>query len=90
MILRSLSPCMAGAPVSRAATALSNRLVFHRYFEPTILIFLIFWCWLMIRSRPSLPEFRPRRLYALALAQGLITLATAHYQTYGRALFTGP
>ena len=32
-----------GSFLAWAATALSNRLVFHRYFEPTILVFLVFW-----------------------------------------------
>ena len=75
-----------GSLLAWAATTLSNRLVFHRYFEPTILIFLIFWILLMVRGVSSPPVFRLTRLHALALAQVLITLATAHYQTYGRAL----
>lgn len=79
-----------GSLLAWAATTLSNRLVFHRYFEPTILIFLVFWTVLMVRENPARPGLRLSRLYALALAQGLITLATAHYQTYGRILFTGP
>ncbi len=41
------------------ATTLSNRLVFHRYFEPTILIFLIFWILLMVRGVTIQPVFRP-------------------------------
>ena len=78
-----------GSFLAWAATALSNRLVFHRYFESTILVFLVFWVLLLIRAQPGLPAFRANRLYALALAQGLITLATAHYQTYGGGLFPG-
>jgi hypothetical protein len=78
-----------GSFLAWAATSLSNRLVFHRYFEPTILVFLIFWSLLLLRSPVPSPAIRPVRLYALAVGQGLITLATAHYQTYGQAFLAG-
>lgn len=77
-----------GSFLAWAATSLASRLAFHRYFEPTILIFLILWVLLVVRGPLALPGVRVRRLQALAVIQGVITLATAHYQTYGRGLLT--
>jgi len=77
-----------GSFLAWASTALASRLAFHRYFEPPILVLLVFWAALMVRGRLT-PALRPRPLYALALAQLIVTLATAHYQTYGPALRLG-
>jgi hypothetical protein len=78
-----------GAFLAWTTTALPSRLAFHRYFEPTILIFLIFWVVLMVRGTETKLTVRPAGLYAVAFAQIVITLVTAHYNTYGRSLLTG-
>jgi len=64
-----------------------NRQVFHRYYEPAIVIFLIFWVLLILRSRPldSTPRCLP--LGMLAVGQFVLTLIVVHYQVFfGRLL----
>ncbi len=76
--------CMAFA--AWAATTCANRLIFHRYFEPTTLVFLICWLALVLRANPSTPV---RRLPFLALTaiQSSLTLITTHAQAYGWVRF---
>ena len=61
-----------------AATLFVNRLTFHRYFEPPLLVLLICWIALLAKARPG---FRLQRLWPLAVLstiQLLLTLTTAH------------
>jgi hypothetical protein len=71
------------AYVAWLVSGLSNRLVFHRYFEPVTLVLLICWLALVIRSRPpvSSPGLKP--LAILGAGQLLVTLLTAHARTFG-------
>ncbi len=75
-----------GSFLGWAATSVANRLAYHRYYEPTILIFLILWAVLLARGSSAPAGRRVRWLHVLALLQVGITLATAHYNTYGRAM----
>ena len=61
---------------------LPNRQVFHRYYEPAIVILLILWVLLILRSRtPSnTPRWLP--LGALAVGQLVLTLVVVHYQVF--------
>ena len=59
------------------STAL-NRLAFQRYFEPPILIFLIWWLVLLLPSAPQ-TRFRWQPLAGLAAVQMVITLVTVHF-----------
>ncbi|MCR6657368.1 MAG: glycosyltransferase family 39 protein [Opitutus sp.] len=69
-----------------AATTCANRLVFHRYFEPTTLVFLIIWVALILRTRPTTP-LRRFPLFALSVVQAFLTLLTTHAQAYGLVRF---
>ncbi|MBL9215494.1 MAG: hypothetical protein JNG83_08470 [Opitutaceae bacterium] len=66
-----------------AAACLANRQVFHRYYEPTLLLLLFCWLVLVLRARPAGPGCRPAPLALLAAAQLLLTLVTAHGRTFG-------
>lgn len=68
-----------GSYLAWASTFLPNRLVFHRYYEPMTLVFLVLWMALMFRASATPP--RLSRLYLLGAVQVSLTLATAHYQT---------
>jgi hypothetical protein len=67
-----------------AGTCLVNRLVFQRYFEPPVLLFLVLWAALLAKSTPS-PRAWP--LVALATLQLTLTLVTVHAQAYGLVRF---
>lgn len=68
-----------------SVASLANRQVFHRYFEPTILVLLI--CWLALLARARMAQGRAtsdlRPLAALGLVQVSITMITAHGRTFG-------
>lgn len=68
-----------------AAAGLANRQVFHRYFEPTILVLLI--CWLALLARARIAQgraaFDGRPLAVLGLVQLAATVITAHGRTFG-------
>lgn len=72
------------AVVAWAGTCLVNRLVFQRYFEPPVLLFLVLWAALLAKSNPS-PRTWP--LVALAALQLTLTLVTVHAQAYGLVRF---
>jgi hypothetical protein len=59
-----------------------NRLVFHRYFEPATLVFLVFWLLLIRRARPDRSPAWCVPLGVLATGQVMITLLTAHYHVF--------
>ena len=59
-----------------------NRLVFHRYFEPATLVFLVFWVLLVLRARPAQGPAWFAPLGVLASGQFTITLLTAHYRVF--------
>jgi hypothetical protein len=59
------------------ATFVVNRQVFHRYFEPTILVFLIALVPMLVRGAPDLRRWR-LGLVLCSVAQLVLTLATAH------------
>ncbi len=64
-------------------SCMSNRQVYHRYFEPVTLVLLVCWLAMVVRARPS-PE--PRRIVPLAVLGGVqlvLTLVTAHGRTFG-------
>lgn len=73
-----LAACLAWA-----GAGLSNRLVFHRYFEPTILLLLIAWLALVLRSRGPDARVAGLPLAILGAGQLAITLITAHGRTFG-------
>jgi hypothetical protein len=62
---------------------MANRQVFHRYFEPPALVFLICWLalWARARFRPAIMDLRP--LLLLATVQLVATVITAHGRTFG-------
>ena len=62
-----------------AVSSLPNTQIFHRYYEPAIIIFLILWTLLMLRAGAVA---RPAWLRLLSVIQILVTLATAHYRVY--------
>lgn len=64
------------------ASIMLNRQVFHRYYEPTLLVLLVFWLQLVTGPRPasSRPDQRP--LFVLAVLQVLITALTAYRHTF--------
>jgi hypothetical protein len=64
-------------------SALVNRQLFQRYYEPTLLVMLICWLMLIIRKRPVAftPMIKPLAL--LSGAQLAITLLTAYLRTFG-------
>lgn len=63
-----------------ASTLIVNQQAFHRYYEPTLLLFLISWLLLMQSPRPAAPT---RGLWLLGGAQIVLTVATAHARAYG-------
>lgn len=65
------------------ATTLTNQLIFQRYYEPTVLLFLLCWAGLLASARTDKDPLRRWPLIALAAAQVGITLITAHAQAYG-------
>lgn len=65
-----------------AATFLVNRQIFHRYFEPTVLIFLIVMGPLLIAKSAHLPSWRWR-----AAACGILQLAATLYTAHASILF---
>jgi hypothetical protein len=76
------------AYVSWAVAFLPSRLVFHRYFEPATLVFLIFWIVLLVRSNPSRTRPKPWSLLGLAFGQALLTFVTAYHPSYGPSLMS--
>jgi len=60
-----------------AATFVVNRQVFHRYFEPTILVFLIALVPMLVQGAPNLRRWRLGLAFCSAV-QLALTLATAH------------
>lgn len=60
-------------------TGIFNRQVFHRYYEPTLLVLLIVWLGLLSANT----RLRRGPLVFLGLAQLGLTLATAHARTFG-------
>lgn len=62
-----------------SASFLPNTQIFHRYYEPAILVFLVLWTLLMARSGALA---RPAWLRILAVIQLILTLATAHYRVH--------
>lgn len=68
---------------SWSATCLINRQVFHRYFEPPILLFLILWLLLIVRAPQRPAKVRALPLFGLAALQFLLTLGTAYVKTFG-------
>lgn len=71
------------ALASWVGTALSNRQLFHRYYEPTLVMLLI--CWLFLVAHPRTPKapLTISPLIALAGIQLVLTLLTAHARTFG-------
>lgn len=64
-------------------TTLANRLVFQRYYEPTILLFLLCWAAMLASARSEKKPLRRWPMVALVAAQLACTLITAHGQAYG-------
>jgi phosphoglycerol transferase MdoB-like AlkP superfamily enzyme len=60
------------------ATFVVNRQVFHRYFEPTILVFLVALVPMIVQGAPDLRRWRLRLAFFSAI-QLALTLATAHW-----------
>jgi len=65
------------------ATGLSNRQVYHRYFEPVTLVLLICWLALLARARPPTEPRRTTPLAVLGSLQLALTLVTAYGRTFG-------
>jgi len=65
------------------ASGLSNRQVFHRYFEPVTLVMLVCWLALIMQARPRLTSPRIMPLTVLGSVQLLLTMLTAHGRTFG-------
>jgi hypothetical protein len=67
-----------GSVSSWLAACALNRIAFQRYFEPSILVFLISWLALLNYpdGQPGLPSVRHRSLVALAVIQVAISLLT--------------
>jgi len=65
------------------STTMTNRQVFHRYYEPTLLLLLICWLLLLVRSRPAGSLLNIKPLAMLGVFQLLVTLVTAHARTFG-------
>lgn len=65
-------------------TGLANRQIFHRYYEPTLLVLLFIWLILAQRSHPApSSRSRPEVLYVLGVFQISVTFLTAHARTFG-------
>lgn len=71
-----------------SATALVNHFVFHRYFEPPLLVFLIAWIALQSAGHATAGLARRWPLLALAAGQLGLTLVTTHAQAHGLTHFT--
>ncbi len=80
-----MEPCLLwlAVVVPWTAAMLTNRLVFHRYYEPPLLLFLIYWLALLAAARTGFRLTRRWPLVALALVQLALTLLTVHAQAYG-------
>ncbi len=63
------------------ASHLANQQLFHRYYEPTLLLLLVAGAALLLRERSG--PIDPRPMAALVAAQLLITLVTAHGRAFG-------
>jgi hypothetical protein len=71
-----------GGGVCWASTLIVNQQAFHRYYEPTLLLFLV--CWLLLMSTPHRAEStRARGLWLLGAVQIALTVSTAHARAYG-------
>jgi hypothetical protein len=70
-----------------AASTLANRIAFHRYFEPPLLVLLVCWLALIAGARPDFRLALRWPLIALAAGQLLLTLATAHAHAFGLIRF---
>lgn len=77
----------AGAAVAWMATTLVNRLVFHRYFEPPLLVFLIAWIALLAGGQADFRLARRWPLVVLALLQLLTTVITTYAQAFLQVRF---
>lgn len=66
-----------------SAAMVASRLVFHRYYEPPVLLFLIFWIALIAFHRPRFRLLRRWPLLLLALGQLGVTLGTAYARVFG-------
>jgi hypothetical protein len=84
---RQMAALWLGSYGAWAATFLPNRQIFHRYYEPNTLMFLIFWLILFLRHSPDATFKRPLPLLALGAAQLTITFCIVYPETYGRPLF---
>jgi hypothetical protein len=69
-----------GAEIAFLLSGLTNRQVYHRYFEPTQLVLLILW--LALVARAGNPALDRRPLLVLGGLQLAITLVTAHGRTF--------
>ena len=69
--------------ISFFASGLLNRQVHHRYYEPVLLVLLVFWLLLLTSAKPSAPAVRFGPLLALGTGQVMITLLTAYGRTFG-------
>ena len=65
------------------ATGLLNRQVHQRYYEPVLLVVLIFWRILLPSSKPAARPAPWRPLAWLSAVQVLITLVTTHGRIFG-------
>ena len=66
------------------ASALSNRQIFHRYYEPTLLVMLICWLFLVIRRRSPESSLMIGPIAVVGGVQLVLTLVTAYARTFGR------
>jgi hypothetical protein len=66
------------------ASSLSNRQIFHRYYEPTLLVMLICWLFLVIRRRSAESSLMIGPLAVVGGVQLVLTLVTAYARTFGR------
>ncbi len=69
--------------VAWAAAMAANRQVFQRYYEPVLLVLLVFWLLQREWARPEQVAMDLRPLAALASLQLIITVATAHARVFG-------
>jgi hypothetical protein len=65
------------------ASSLLNRQVHQRYYEPVLLVLLIFWHILLASVQPPGAPVRLRPLMVLGTGQVLVTLLTAYGRTFG-------
>lgn len=71
------------AALAWLGTTLTNRLIFHRYYEPMLLVFLLCWVALLTTARDNKAPRRRWPLVVLARLQLIITVVTAHGQAHG-------